>query len=118
MSATYAYTVSKNEETDKQLIYVPYHKLTTSLGYGYKKLSAYYQFINNGEVFTTTDNAPEHIVNSYMLANFGAEYNLGKGTNKYTIGAQVLNLWNETYESVLNRPAPGRNYSVYLNFNI
>ncbi|QXP59537.1 TonB-dependent receptor plug domain-containing protein [Olleya sp. HaHaR_3_96] len=118
ISATYAYTVSKNEETDKQLIYVPYHKLTTSIGYNYKKLSAYYQFINNGEVFTTTDNAPEHIVNSYMLANLGLEYNLGKGTNKYTIGVQVLNLWNETYESVLNRPAPGRNYSVYLNLNI
>ena len=118
VSATYAYTVSKNEETDKQLIYVPYHKLTTSIGYNYKKLSTYYQFINNGEVFTTTDNASEHIVNSYMLANLGLEYSLGKGTNKYTIGAQVLNLWNETYESVLNRPAPGRNYSIYLNLNI
>ncbi|WP_452229428.1 TonB-dependent receptor plug domain-containing protein [Lacinutrix sp. MEBiC02404] len=118
VSATYAYTVSKNEKTDKQLIYVPYHKLTTSVGYSYKKLSAYYQFINNGEVYTTTDNAPEHIVNSYMLANMGIEYNFEKGTNKYIFGAQVLNLWNESYESVLNRPAPGRNFSIYLNLNI
>ncbi|TYB77195.1 TonB-dependent receptor plug domain-containing protein [Bizionia myxarmorum] len=118
VSATYAYTVSTNEKTNKQLIYVPYHKLTTAVGYGYKKLSAYYQYINNGEVYTTTDNATEHILNSYMVANFGLEYNLGKKTNTYVLGAQILNLWNESYESVLNRPMPGRNFNVYLNFNI
>lgn len=118
VSATYAYTVSKNEKTDKQLIYVPYHKLTTAVSYSFKKLSTYYQFINNGEVFTTTDNAVEHILNSYMVANFGIEYNLGKKTNKYILGVQVLNLWNESYESVQNRPMPGRNFNMYLNFNI
>ncbi len=118
VSATYAYTVSKNEKTDKQLIYVPYHKLTTAVSYSFKKLSTYYQFINNGEVFTTTDNDVEHILNSYMVANFGIEYNLGKKTNKYILGVQVLNLWNESYESVQNRPMPGRNFNMYLNFNI
>ncbi|TYC17904.1 TonB-dependent receptor [Bizionia gelidisalsuginis] len=118
VSATYAYTVSENEKTDMQLIYVPYNKLTASVSYNYKKMSAYYQFINNGEVYTTTDNASEHIVNSYMVANIGMEYSFGKGESKYILGAQVLNLWNETYESVLNRPAAGRNFSVYLNLNI
>jgi len=118
VSATYAYTVSENEKTNKQLIYVPYHKLTTSIGYNYKKLSTYYQFINTGEVFTTTDNALEHIVNSYMVANIGLEYNFGKGESRYLLGAQVLNVWNESYESVLNRPAAGRNFNIYLNLNI
>ncbi|EGV44053.1 TonB-dependent receptor [Bizionia argentinensis JUB59] len=118
VSATYAYTVSTNEKTDNQLIYVPYHKLTTAVGYNYKKLSAYYQYIRNGEVYTTTDNASEHILNSYMVANFGVEYNLGRKNNTYILGAKVLNLWNESYESVLNRPMPGRNFNVYLNFNI
>ncbi|MFC5195699.1 TonB-dependent receptor plug domain-containing protein [Bizionia hallyeonensis] len=118
VSATYAYTVSTNEKTDKQLIYVPYHKLTTAIGYSYKNLSAYYQYIRNGEVFTTTDNATEHILNSYMVANFGIEYNLGNKTNSYILGVQALNLWNESYESVLNRPMPGRNFNMYVNFNI
>ena len=113
-NATYAYTVSENGETRKQLIYVPFHKVTASLGYGYKNFSAYYQYLNNGEVFTTTDNAPQHILDNYMIANLGTEYALGK-QKKYKIGAQVLNLWDETYESVLNRPMPERNFNFYIN---
>lgn len=113
-SATYAYTISENKETGKQLIYVPFHKFTTSFGYGYKNISAYYQYLNNDEVFTTTDNVTEHILDSYMVANLGAEYAIGKQQN-YKIGAQVLNLWNESYESVLNRPMPGRNFNFYIN---
>ncbi|MDN3665709.1 TonB-dependent receptor plug domain-containing protein [Algibacter miyuki] len=113
-SATYAYTVSKNEETGNQLIYVPFHKLTTSFGYGYKNFSAYYQYLNTGEVFTTTDNFTSNILDSYMVANLGAEYAIGKQQN-YKIGAQVLNFWNESYESVLNRPMPGRNFNFYIN---
>lgn len=114
LSATYAYTISENEETRKQLIYVPFHKFTASVGYGFKNFSAYYQYLHNGEVFTTTDNATEHILNSYMVANLGAEYALGK-QKKYTLGVQVLNLWDEAYESVQNRPMPGRNFNFYIN---
>ena len=116
INATYAYTVSENKETDKQLIYVPFHKLTAALGYGYKNLSAYYQYLNNGEVFTTTDNISANILDSYMVANLGIDYTLGRQKN-YKIGVQILNLWDEAYESVLNRPLPGRNFNFYLNLN-
>ncbi len=117
VNATYAYTVSENKETQKQLIYVPFHKFTMALGYRYKKINAYYQYLNNGEVFTTSDNTTLDILDSYMVANLGAEYNFGK-VNNFKIGAQILNLWNEDYESVLNRPLPGRNLNVYLNITI
>lgn len=116
VSATYSYTVSENSDTGKQLIYVPYHKFNASLGYTHKRFSAYYQYLNNGEVFTTTDNATEHILDSYMVANLGFEYNFELNKNTLTIGAQALNIWNEAYESVLNRPMPGRNYNAYINF--
>ena len=117
VSATYAYTRSKNKITNKQLIYVPYHKFTSAFGYNFKKWSAYYQYINNGEVFTTSDNAIEHIVNSYMVANLGLEYRLLRSKTNMVLGIQALNLWNESYESVMNRPFPGRNYNAYINFN-
>ncbi|WP_299526290.1 TonB-dependent siderophore receptor [Winogradskyella sp.] len=113
-NATYAYTVSENQETGRQLIYVPFHKFTTSVGYAYKKLSAYYQYINNGEVFTTTDNATNNILDSYIVANLGVDYTFGTSIS-YKVGFQVLNLWNEAYESVLNRPMPGRNFNTYVN---
>ncbi|MGK0376932.1 TonB-dependent receptor plug domain-containing protein [Patiriisocius sp. Uisw_017] len=117
VNATYAYTVSENKETEKQLIYVPFHKFTAAAGYRYKKVSTYYQYLNNGEVFTTTDNTTANILDSYMVANLGAEYALGNEGN-YKIGVQLLNLWNEAYESVLNRPLPGRNINFYLNANL
>ncbi|WP_230080298.1 TonB-dependent receptor plug domain-containing protein [Winogradskyella marina] len=113
-SATFAYTVSENKDTGKQLIYVPFYKFTTSFGYNYKRISTYYQYLNNDEVFTTTDHATEHILDSYMVANLGAEYTLGKNRD-YKIGAQILNFWNESYESVLNRPMPGRNFNFYIH---
>jgi len=113
-SATYAYTVSENQETGRQLIYVPFHKFTATTGYSLEKFSAYYQYINNGEVFTTTDNATNNILDSYIVANLGADYTFGKEIS-YKVGLQVLNLWDEAYESVLNRPMPGRNFNTYVS---
>ena len=95
---------------------MPYHKLTASLSYAYKSISAYYQHMFNGEVFTTTDNASEHILPFYNTANIGFEYDY-KNEGNYQLGVQILNIWNEAYASVLNRPMPGRNFNVYLNLN-
>lgn len=112
LNGIYAYTVSENKDTGKQLIYVPFHKATASLGYSWKRISAYYQFLFNGAVYTQSDNADE--LNSYSVSNLGIDYGLGKN-NRYKIGFQVLNLWNEDYQSTLNRPMPGRNFNTYVN---
>jgi vitamin B12 transporter len=111
-NATYAYTISKDEKLEKQLIYVPYHKLTSSASYSFRNFTAYYQYLFNGEVFTSSDNA--YILDGYSVSNIGANYTFFKTA---TIGFEVLNLWNESYQSTLNRPLPGRNYSVNLTFN-
>ncbi|MBT0607359.1 TonB-dependent receptor plug domain-containing protein [Aequorivita echinoideorum] len=113
-TATYAYTVSENKETGNQLTYVPFHKFTASVGYGVGNFSAYYQHLQNGKVYTSTDNSEENILNSYMTANLGAEYSFGK-RKRYMLGVQALNLWNAAYQSALNRPMPGRNFNFYIN---
>ncbi len=112
-SGTYAYTVSQEDGNSNQLIYVPFHKATGSLAYSYKKLSVYYTHLFNGKVFFTSDNQSE--IDPYNVSNLGIEYtfSLVKGL---TIGAQVLNLFNEEYQNVSMRPMPGRNYNVNLNF--
>lgn len=114
LSVNYAYTVSKNKETEKQLIYVPYHKATAALAYSHKKITAYYQYLFTGEVYTTSDNNPSQQLSSYGLANLGVEYDFFKWT---TLGFQVLNIWDTPYQSVLNRPMPGRNFNFYINLN-
>ncbi|WP_299887446.1 TonB-dependent siderophore receptor [uncultured Lacinutrix sp.] len=113
-NSTFAYTISENKQTKKQLIYVPFYKVTANLGYNYKKWSAYYQYLYVGDVFTQSDNNPKFNVDEYYVSNFGLDYSLGK---QYKLGAKVNNLFNENYESIAGRFMPGRHYNFYINFN-
>jgi iron complex outermembrane receptor protein len=114
-NANYAYTVSENDATGLQLIYVPYHKLSSSVSYSYKRISSFCQFIYNGEVFTSSDNF--YTLKSNATTNLGVNYELGTKKN-IKVGFQLLNLFNEKYQSVASRPMPGRNYSINLIFKL
>ncbi len=112
----YSYTSSKDEKTNKQLFYVPYHKLTGGADYTYKKFSAYYQFMFTGMVFTTSDENPQNVIADYNLSNIGVDYNFSQN-NTFKIGLKLSNAWNEKYNSLDQRPMPGRNVTFYLNLN-
>ena len=112
-ATTYAYTVSENELTQKQLIYVPYHKFTGSLAYGYKNISANFQTMFNGQVFTSSDNV--NSLKEYMVSNIGIAYHFIK-TNT-SLGFQALNIENKPYQNVASRPMPGRSFKINLTFN-
>jgi vitamin B12 transporter len=113
LSASYAYTVSENSETKKQLTFVPYHKFNTNFEYNFKKFGLNYQHLYNGYVFTLSDNLD--FLKGYQVGNLGFDYDFGK-TETYTLGFQTLNIWNENYQSVPSRPLPGRNYTLFFNF--
>jgi len=113
LNASYAYTVSEDDETGVQLFYVPYHKLNGNAAYSYKRITATYQFLFNGAVFTPSQKY--HVVREYSVSNLGIDYTLGT-KNTCQIGFQVLNLWDENYQSVSLRPMPGRNYALNLTF--
>lgn len=113
-NATYAYTVSIDEQKKKQLTYVPYHKLTASLAYSFKNSTIHYQYLYNGEVFTSSDNF--YVLKDYLVSNVGIDYDFGR--QKFvTLGFDVLNVFDENYQSVSMRPMPGRNYTINLTFN-
>ena len=113
LSASYAYTVSKDDDTGYQLVYVPFNKINTNLAYSYKRLTAAYQYLFNGYVFTSSDNY--YFLKKYNLSNIAIDYAMGKKHN-LKVGAQVLNLFNEKYQSTDQRPMPGRNYTINLTF--
>lgn len=110
---TYAYTVSREDGSTEQLIYVPFHKATASLAYSYKNISAYYRHLYNGKVFYTSDNSSQ--IDAYNVSTLGAEYHF-KLMQGLDVGTQVHNLWDKAYQNVTMRPMPGRNYTMYLNF--
>ena len=110
-NANYAYTISENSETGEQLIYVPFHKLTGSLAYSYKKATIFTQFLYNGKVFTSSDNF--YKLKENKVINAGFDYNFGK-QNVYEIGFQIQNILDEKYQNVSMRPMPGRNFNINL----
>lgn len=112
-NATYAYTASKDGETKNQLFFVPYNKVTGSVSYSRNKITAYYQFLHNGFVYTRADNNPDEIINDYSVSNFGIDYDF-KILQTFKLGFQILNIFNKNYESYEDRPMPGRNFNMYL----
>ena len=114
-TTSYGYTISENNETEKQLTYVPNHKANANLAYNYKSFTTYYQWMYTGEVFTSSDNF--YKLDDYALSNIGIDYNFGK-KKTYLLGFQVLNLTNENYQNVISRPMPGRNFKLYLTLNL
>ncbi|NUY81992.1 TonB-dependent receptor [Flavobacterium sp. MAH-1] len=117
VNGTYAYTVSENEKTENQLIYVPYHKATASVAYGYRKFSANVQSLFNGEVFTRSDNNTRYNLDAYAVVNAGIGYDFGK-SDVYRIGFQVNNALDSEYQTMERRPYPGRHYFVTLTLHI
>ena len=115
LQSTYAYTISKNSETGKQLFFVPYNKFTFAAAHHYKKFNTQFQWLYTDFVYTQSDNDPKAIVPAFAVANLGLDYdfNLLKNTK---VGVKVLNLFNSSYESLENRPMPGRHYTIYLHF--
>lgn len=114
--ANYAYTQAINKETRDQLIYVPEHKITSSLGYQFKKWNAYYQFSYTDTVFTTTDNTVT--LAGYALSNVGMEYLLFTHTDyKLRLALRANNIFNKNYQTVAFRPNPGRNFLIQTTYN-
>lgn len=112
IGGTYAYTVSQEDGSSNQLMYVPLHKATAAIAYGYKNASVYYRHLFTGEVFYTTDSSAG--IDPFNVSSAGAEYTF-KLLDGCSIGAQVNNLYNTEYLNVASRPMPGRNYNMYLN---
>ena len=114
LNATYSYTISEQAETKKQLIYTPFHKANGSIAYSYERMTAFFQALFVGEVFTSSDNY--YTLDAYQYSNVGFEYHVGK-KNNYQIGFQILNFENTNYQNVASRPMPGRQYQVSLTLN-
>ena len=112
-NASYAHTVSEDLETGNQIFFVPYDKVTASVSYSINRITSNYQFLYNGFVYTRADNNPDEIINGYTVSNLGIDYDF-KFLDSFKLGFQVLNIFNENYESLENRPMPGRNFNMYL----
>ncbi|MDV7187541.1 TonB-dependent receptor [Lutibacter sp. TH_r2] len=113
----YSYTIAKDKENDNYLTYVPKHLMNASLGYSFKRISAFYQHLFNGEVYTTTDNIDSYTVPYFNIGNVGADYKIIQKTNQeFSIGVKVNNVFNKEYVVLPSRPMPNRNLNININY--
>ncbi|NMH28139.1 TonB-dependent receptor plug domain-containing protein [Flavobacterium silvaticum] len=109
----YSYTNSQNAETEKQLIYVPKHKATAALDYTYDRFGVGLQGLFTGSVPTRSDNNPRYDLDGYFVGNGLVSYRFGK-QKSIVVEAQVRNVFDQEYQTMINRPYPGRHYTFSL----
>ncbi len=108
----YDYTKSKDEDLNKELIYVPNHKANVIFSYLYKNWNFVYNLQFTGKVFTTTSNTQS--LDSYLVSNINIGRSFLKRKN-LIVAFKVNNLFDENYQSVAFRPMPNRNYTININ---
>ncbi|MDI9312446.1 MAG: TonB-dependent receptor [Limnohabitans sp.] len=111
----YAYTLSENQQTKRQLTYTPFHRLIGNLDYNYKFFTLFLQNSFTGKVYTTSDNSNEYILKEYNLINIGFKIALFK--TRITINAIINNLLDVKYSGI-DKPMPGRNFNTQITFKI
>ena len=114
-TTNYSYTKSVDEKTQKQLIYVPYHKFTSNWNFNYHRVSFNYQMVFNGAVFTSTDNS--FFLKEHTVSNISFYYLFGNHKN-IILSVSANNVENRYYENLPSRPMPGRYYTTSLIFNL
>lgn len=109
----YSYTESKNQLTDKTLMYVPKHQFHINANYQWKKWNIYMQNRWVDQVYTQTDN--QKTIPSYWTSNVG----LGYAFNSiFRTQFTVNNIFDHAYQSIENRYMPGINYQFAINIKL
>lgn len=94
----------------KQLIYQPKYRWNAQLSWIYQNFSLHYLQLWNGYVYNTTDNSDW--LPDFHLANLMASYQWKFSKQDWNINFQIKNLLNAQYQTIKNRPMPGRNYLI------
>lgn len=115
VSGNYAFTKAIDQENQKQLIYVPLHKLNVIIGYQYQKFSLNLESLWTDRVFTNTDNSTNLL--DYSVLNTRIGYVLPiKQNHQLHLFFRINNILSKKYEIVSSRPMPNRNFLININY--
>jgi vitamin B12 transporter len=119
----YSFCKSTNEKTKspqdaslgKQLIYIPVHSLNSTLALKKWEFYLSYNFQFVSKRYTGNDNLT--YMPAYYLSNIIFGKNIHVKKIIVSLQLQINNLFDLDYQSIVNRPMPGRNYALTLKFN-
>lgn len=105
-----------SEVQNKQLIYIPLHKVVETFYAGKGKYYAMFSYSLTGKRYVQSDN--EKSLPAYSLLDFysGATFKTNKSSFRFQ--AEIRNLMNKTYQSVQYYAEPGISFSINLLISI
>lgn len=106
-----------DEAIGKQLVYVPLLSSSVNGSLAYKSWKLTYKWCYYSERFTTSDNDIKSKIGRvlpYFMNDIVLEKRFMTKPAELSLKLAVNNLFNEEYESVLNRPMPGRNFEFFI----
>ncbi len=129
VNGNYAYTSSVNrddprnwadESVGKQLPFIPKNSANLVVNLSRSDFHLTWLWNYYSERYTTSSNDKTSrfdVLYPYIMNNLyiGREFRLFKGT--FDIELKILNLFNESYRTVLQNPMPGRNYSLLFRYD-
>jgi iron complex outermembrane receptor protein len=110
---------SSNKNLDKQLPYIPKSAGNLFLHLNHSIFEVDWNWNYYSKRFTTTANSEETISDylyPYFMNNVQFGISVPKGKNKLSCMLKVLNVFDEDYRTVLQRPMPGRNYQIVFQY--
>ncbi|MFN4235319.1 MAG: TonB-dependent receptor domain-containing protein [Bacteroidia bacterium] len=99
----------------KQLMYVPMYSGQGNFRIYFKKLYLNYNLTYIGYRYTSSDNT--QFLSPYWLNNIWLAKSFSFKNNSFEVSARINNLFNETYQVMLNRPMPLRHYQIGIRFD-
>ncbi len=115
-----SYSYSKTTHNGKQLPFIPLQSAVISSTLQIKKIHITHNFCYYSERFTTTSNNPNQVKTLYPYymnsLSTGVTQMIRKSSVHFIF--RIDNLFNESYQSILWRPMPGRNYSLNIMLDL
>lgn len=110
--------ISENDQSAGNLLpYTPVHKFQSLVGLNRGCWSTYLNFHFTGSRYVGTDNLD--FLPAYQLLDWGIKVGeLKTSWIKGTLGFQVNNLFNTTYQVLRLRAMPGRNYQINIQITL
>jgi outer membrane cobalamin receptor len=128
-SASYAYTRSINygdkhiwgdASYGKQLPYIPIHSGNVFVNFEYHGFNLAWQHNSYSERFTTSSNdvSRRDWLYPYFMNDLSMGKELALNRLQCNIELRIMNLFDETYHTVLYRPMPGRHFMVRVRVRV
>jgi iron complex outermembrane receptor protein len=97
---------------NKQLIYIPLHKVNEIFYISKDACYAMFSYMLTGKRYVQSDNAKS--LPAYSLLDVYAGTTLKTKKINFRLQAEVRNIFNKTYQSILYYPEPGRSFAIKI----